>query len=146
MLFGEYRYALLQYIYKKAFHMVERELMEFCLLKNGVDCQFYQALTSLYCDTELCLHLGDHYTVWFECRSSVRQHYLPCLSTTSPCTWNISTVGFILAPINRTFFCMQIVLNWLRKTRATWIILHPTSILECFSMNLLHLNIIQKFH
>ena len=38
-----------------------------------MDGQFYQALKSLYCDTESCVRLGDHYTDWFLCRSGVRQ-------------------------------------------------------------------------
>ncbi|KAK3092919.1 hypothetical protein FSP39_008861 [Pinctada imbricata] len=58
---------------RKAFDMVDRELMEFCLLKNGIDGQFYNAIKSLYTDTESCVRLGNRLTDWFSCRSGVKQ-------------------------------------------------------------------------
>lgn len=61
---------------QKAFNMVDRKLMDFSLLKNRVDGQFYQTLKSVYFDTESCERLCDHYTdSLFECRSGVRKGY-----------------------------------------------------------------------
>jgi hypothetical protein len=58
---------------KKAFDMVDRELLEYSLIKNGVDGHFYQAVKSLYRNTESCVRLGNHYTDWFGCTSGVKQ-------------------------------------------------------------------------
>ena len=59
---------------KKAFDMVDRELLEYSLIKkNGVDGHFYHAVKSLYQNTESCVRLGSHYTDWFGCTSGVKQ-------------------------------------------------------------------------
>lgn len=89
--------------------------MEFCLLKKGMDCQVYHALKSLYCDPnhvyawEIITQTGLN--IDQECDKMIisLQHYLPCLPTTSSCNRNISRVKFIVAPLNRTFFCMQYI-------------------------------------
>jgi hypothetical protein len=58
---------------QKAFDTVDRELLQYCLLKNGIDGNFYNYIKSLYSDTESCVQLNDVYTDWFQCNTGVRQ-------------------------------------------------------------------------
>lgn len=58
---------------QKAFDTVDRDLLQYSLLTNGVDGHFYNNVKSLYHNTESCVRIGDHHTAWFNCTSGVRQ-------------------------------------------------------------------------
>lgn len=51
----------------KAFDTVDRYLLEYCLLHNGVDRNFYNIFKTIYQNTELCVRIGNYMTKWFPC-------------------------------------------------------------------------------
>lgn len=58
---------------QKAFDTVDRELLQYSLLKYGIDGIFYHAIKSLYLNIESCIWMGNFNTEWFQCSSGVRQ-------------------------------------------------------------------------
>ena len=63
---------------KKAFDTVSRELLEYKLLKNGIDGKIFRSIKSLNSDTLAKVKVNSYYTDWFRTSSGVRQG--DCLS------------------------------------------------------------------
>lgn len=49
------------------------DLLEYCILHNGVDGNFYNIIKTIYQNTESCVRIGNNMTEWFPCNSGVRQ-------------------------------------------------------------------------
>ncbi|VDI27517.1 palmitoyltransferase ZDHHC13/17 [Mytilus galloprovincialis] len=58
---------------KKAFDYVDRNLLQYKLQLNGIDGNMYNAISSLYIDTESCVCVNDHRTNWFQYSNGIRQ-------------------------------------------------------------------------
>ncbi|CAC5420543.1 unnamed protein product [Mytilus coruscus] len=57
----------------KAFDFVDRNLLQYKLRLNGIDGYMYNAISSLYVDTESCVRINGFQTNWFPCVNGVRQ-------------------------------------------------------------------------
>ena len=53
----------------KAFDTVDRDLLEYCLLQNGVGGNFNNipVIKAIYQNTESCVRIGNNMTEWFPC-------------------------------------------------------------------------------
>ena len=58
---------------KKAFNWVDRELLFYVLLKNGINGKIYENIEKLYDSTSACVKLNKYVTDWFSIKSGVRQ-------------------------------------------------------------------------
>lgn len=58
---------------RKAFDFVDRNLLQYKLQLNGIDGYMYNAIASLYTDTESCVSINGYLTNWFNCANGVRQ-------------------------------------------------------------------------
>ena len=58
---------------QKAFDTVDRNLLRFSLLSNGIDGDFYNAIKSIYGNTSSCVKINDLHTDWFQTTAGVRQ-------------------------------------------------------------------------
>ena len=58
---------------QKAFDTVDRELLYYCLLNNGIDGKFYYSIKTLYTNTQSRVRLDNINTNWFQCNVGVRQ-------------------------------------------------------------------------
>ena len=65
--------------FKKAFDLVDRELLLYRMLLYGVNGKFYNSLKAMYNQTESCVKLNNLYTEWFPTQIGVRQG--DCLSS-----------------------------------------------------------------
>ena len=72
--------------FSKAFDLIDRNLMLYKLLINGVDGNFYKAIKSLYADTISQLRINSHMTDIFKVTNGVRQG-----DTISPTLFNLYT-------------------------------------------------------
>ena len=61
------------HIYKSTFDTVDRELLYYCLLNNGIDGKFYYNIKTLYTNTQSRVRLDNINTNWFQCNVGVRQ-------------------------------------------------------------------------
>ena len=59
--------------FRKAFDCVDRNLLQYKLQLNGIDGPMYNAIASLYSNTESCVSLNGFQTEWFNCTNVVRQ-------------------------------------------------------------------------
>ena len=59
--------------FRKAFDCVYRNLLQYKLQLNGIDGPMYNAIASLYSNTESCVSLNGFQTEWFNCTNGVRQ-------------------------------------------------------------------------
>ena len=65
--------------FSKAFDSIDRILVLYKLLVNGVDCNFYNAINSLYAVTISQLRINSHLTDIFTVTDGVRQGDTICL-------------------------------------------------------------------
>ena len=59
--------------FRKAFDCVDRNLLRNKFQLNGIDGPMYNAIASLYSNTESCVSLNGFQTEWFNCTNGVRQ-------------------------------------------------------------------------
>ena len=59
--------------FRKAFDCVDRNLLQYKLQLNGIGGPMYNAIASLYSNTESCVSLNGFHTEWFNCTNGVRQ-------------------------------------------------------------------------
>lgn len=58
---------------KKAFDFVDRDMLLYKLLLNGIDGKVYESVKSMYESTTSCIRINDKLTQWFNCKSGVAQ-------------------------------------------------------------------------
>lgn len=58
---------------QKAFDFVNRDMLLYKLLANGIDGNMYNAIKAMYSDTSACMQLNKDRTDWFSVNSGVRQ-------------------------------------------------------------------------
>lgn len=58
---------------QKAFDTVDRDLLKFSLLQNGIDGDFYNSIKSIYGNTVSCVRVSELCTDWFFTSAGVRQ-------------------------------------------------------------------------
>lgn len=58
---------------QKAFDTVDRDLLKFSLLNNGIDGDFYNSIKSIYGNTVSCVRVSELCTDWFSTSAEVRQ-------------------------------------------------------------------------
>ena len=66
--------------FQKAFDFVNRDLLAYRLLEEGICGKFYRALQSLYKDPQACVRVNEYYSGWFPTPAGVKQG--DCLSPT----------------------------------------------------------------
>ena len=59
--------------FQKAFDFVDRDVLPYKLISNGMDGKFYKSIKSILSDTTSCLKLNGILTDWFPVLSGVRQ-------------------------------------------------------------------------
>ena len=59
--------------FHKAFDYVDRNVLLYKLLSNGIDGKFYNSVKSILSDTSACVKLNGRLTDWFPVSSGVRQ-------------------------------------------------------------------------
>ena len=58
---------------KKAFDWIDRDLLLYKLLKNGINGKLYSSIKALYSNTMSCVRINNTFTEWFYVNSGVRQ-------------------------------------------------------------------------
>ena len=58
---------------RKAFDFVDRDMMLYKLLMNGIDGKVYNSIKSIYSNTISAVRLGNKLTEWFDCSTGVKQ-------------------------------------------------------------------------
>jgi hypothetical protein len=58
---------------RKAFDFVDRDMLFYKLLLNGIDGKVYNAVKSMYKHTISCIRINNNVTSWFDCKSGVAQ-------------------------------------------------------------------------
>ena len=59
--------------FQKAFDFVDRDVLLYKLISNGIDGKFYNSIKSILSDTTSCVKLNGILTDWFPVLSGVRQ-------------------------------------------------------------------------
>ena len=71
--FTKERHILSLYRFPKAFDYVDRNVLLYKLLSNGIDGKFYNSVKSILSDTSACVKLNGRLTDWFPVSSCVRK-------------------------------------------------------------------------
>ncbi len=58
---------------KKAFDFVDRDMLLYKLLINGVDGNVYNSIKSIYSSSTSCIRINNKLTDWFDCKTGVKQ-------------------------------------------------------------------------
>ena len=58
---------------RKCFDFIDRDMMLYKLILNGIDGKMYNTIKSIYQHTLSCVKVNSKYTDWFDCKTGVKQ-------------------------------------------------------------------------